>query len=72
MPDADYRVVVNDEDQYSIWSTDCPNPDGWHDAGFAGSRADCLAHVDEVWKDMRPRTLRLAGEDQDSRNSRTA
>jgi MbtH protein len=58
--DAEYRVVVNDEGQYSIWPTDRPNPNGWADAGFAGSRADCLAHVDEVWTDLRPRSLREA------------
>ncbi|MEU5942916.1 MbtH family protein [Micromonospora sp. NPDC047548] len=75
LPDAEYRVVVNNEDQYSIWPTDRPNPNGWNDAGFAGSRADCLAHVDEVWRDLRPRSLRGAmdvGEAQESRKSRTA
>jgi MbtH protein len=60
MATAEFRVVVNDEDQYSIWSADRPAPAGWRDAGFAGSRQDCLAHIDAVWTDLRPRSLRLA------------
>jgi MbtH protein len=58
----DYRVVRNDEDQYSIWADDRPLPAGWHDAGFAGTKEDCLAHIDTVWTDMRPRSLREAME----------
>jgi len=58
--EAMFKVVVNDEEQYSIWQADRPNPAGWHDAGFAGSREECLAHVDQVWTDMRPRSLREA------------
>lgn len=60
-----FVVVVNDEDQYSIWPDGREIPDGWRDAGFRGPRADCLAHVDTVWTDMRPRSLReaMAGED---------
>ncbi|MFV2086259.1 MbtH family protein [Micromonospora sp. LOL_021] len=53
-----YAVVVNDEEQYSIWWADRQPPAGWRQTGFQGSRADCLAHVDEVWTDMRPRSLR--------------
>ncbi len=52
------KVVVNDEEQYSVWPAGRANPPGWRDEGFAGSRTDCLAHVDEVWTDMRPRSLR--------------
>lgn len=62
MATGDFRVVVNDEDQYSIWSADRPAPAGWHDEGFAGTRQDCLAHIDAVWTDLRPRSLRLAME----------
>lgn len=51
-------VVVNDEEQYSIWPAERALPAGWADGGFAGTRADCLAHVDEVWTDMRPAGLR--------------
>lgn len=53
-----YFVVRNDEEQYSIWPADQQIPTGWSEAGFAGSRADCLAHVEAVWTDMRPRSLR--------------
>lgn len=53
-------VVVNHEEQYSIWQADAELPAGWRDAGFRGTREECLAHVDEVWTDMRPLSLRLA------------
>lgn len=53
-----YRVVVNDEEQYAIWPTHLDNPRGWRDAGMSGTRAECMAHVDEVWTDMRPLSLR--------------
>jgi len=53
-----YRVVVNDEDQYSIWFADRPQPAGWTDAGKEGTKAECLAHIDEVWTDMTPRSVR--------------
>jgi MbtH protein len=56
----DFTVVINDEEQYSVWPADRPCPPGWREAGFTGSREDCLAHVDEVWTDMRPRSLREA------------
>lgn len=52
------KVVINHEEQYSIWPVDRPNAPGWQDAGFQGSRADCLAHIEGVWKDMRPLSLR--------------
>jgi MbtH protein len=58
--DQTYKVVVNDEEQYSIWPADQANPAGWHDAGFTGPRQDCLAHIERVWTDMRPRSLREA------------
>lgn len=53
-------VVVNDEEQYSIWPADRPPPAGWRAIGPARSEADCLAHIDEVWVDMRPASLRRA------------
>ncbi len=56
--DREHVVVVNDEEQYSVWLADRPLPDGWHAEGTSGTRADCLAHIDEVWTDMRPRSLR--------------
>ncbi|ETK37330.1 MbtH family NRPS accessory protein [Microbispora corallina] len=56
-----YRVVVNDEDQYSLWPADRPVPDGWRPEGFDGTREQCLGHIEEVWTDMRPRSLRQGG-----------
>lgn len=53
-----YEVVVNDEEQYSIWPDGSPPPAGWRVTGFAGPRAACLAHIDETWTDLRPRSLR--------------
>ena len=53
-----YVVVLNGEEQYSIWLADKPVPDGWRTDGFSGSKAECLAHVEEVWTDMRPLSLR--------------
>ena len=53
-----YKVVVNDEEQYSIWPADRENALGWYDAGKSGPKAECLAHINEVWTDMRPLSLR--------------
>jgi len=53
-----YKVVVNHEEQYSIWPAEKENPLGWKDAGKSGTKAECLAHIKEVWTDMRPLSLR--------------
>jgi MbtH protein len=53
-----YLVVVNDEEQYSIWLADKDVPAGWRAVGKSGPKADCLAHIKEVWTDMRPLSLR--------------
>jgi MbtH protein len=53
-----YRVVVNHEEQYSIWPQDRELPLGWTEAGKAGPKADCLKYIEEVWTDMRPLSLR--------------
>jgi len=53
-----YKVVVNHEEQYSIWPEYRENPAGWNDAGKVGPKAECLAHIKEVWTDMRPLSLR--------------
>ena len=55
-----YLVVVNDEEQYSVWPEGRPPPAGWREAGKRGPKADCLAYVEEVWTDMRPLSLRRA------------
>jgi MbtH protein len=53
-----YRVVVNDEEQYSIWFADRDLPAGWKDVGKQGPKDECLAYIEEVWTDMRPLSLR--------------
>ena len=53
-----YKVVVNQEEQYSIWPADRENALGWRDAGKSGTKAECLAYIKEVWTDMRPLSLR--------------
>jgi MbtH protein len=53
-----YTVVVNDEEQYSIWPSHKPIPQGWRSAGREGRKAVCLGYIDEVWRDMRPLSLR--------------
>ena len=53
-----YKVVVNHEEQYSIWPADRENPLGWRDAGKRGPKTECLSYIKEVWTDMRPLSLR--------------
>jgi MbtH protein len=53
-----YTVVVNHEEQYSIWPAGREIPPGWRDAGKSGLKADCLAYIEAVWTDMRPLSLR--------------
>jgi len=54
-----FRVVANSEEQYSIWPVYRENPVGWRDTGKSGPKEECLAHIKEVWTDMRPLSLRL-------------
>jgi MbtH protein len=56
--DRTYRVVMNHEEQYSIWFAERELPAGWRATGFEGCKKDCLAHIDQVWTDMRPLSLR--------------
>lgn len=53
-----YKVVMNHEEQYSIWPVDRENPLGWTDVGKSGTKAECLSYIDQVWTDMRPLSLR--------------
>jgi MbtH protein len=53
-----YVVVMNDEEQYSIWRDGSSIPAGWRAVGKRGPKAECLQHIDEVWTDMRPLSLR--------------
>jgi MbtH protein len=56
--DRIYKVVVNHEEQYSIWSADRDPPAGWREVGKEGLKEECLTYINEVWTDMRPLSLR--------------
>ncbi|MFC5220497.1 MbtH family protein [Streptomyces coerulescens] len=62
--DRRFRVVVNHEEQYSLWPAGRENPAGWHDEGTAGDRETCLRRIEEVWTDMRPASLRARMREQ--------
>jgi MbtH protein len=64
-----YKVVINHEEQYSIWQADRDNPPGWHDVGKQGPKSDCLAYIEEVWTDMRPLSLRKAMAEEERRRA---
>jgi MbtH protein len=53
-----YKVVINHEEQYSIWPAYKENPLGWREAGKSGTKEECLAYIKKVWTDMRPASLR--------------
>ena len=54
-----YDVVINDEEQYSLWRADAEPPSGWRRQGTRGSKEACLALINEAWRDMRPLSLRM-------------
>ena len=53
-----YKVVLNHEEQYSIWLANRENPLGWRDVGKTGLKQECLEYIKEVWTDMRPLSLK--------------
>ncbi|MCQ4203002.1 MbtH family protein [Streptomyces coelicoflavus] len=53
-----YDVVHNDEEQYSLWEAERELPAGWHREGTRGTREECVAHIDRIWTDIRPRSVR--------------
>lgn len=53
-----FNVVVNHEEQYSIWPADRELPLGWKEAGKSGTKQECLDYIEKVWTDMRPLSLR--------------
>ncbi|WP_432742122.1 MbtH family NRPS accessory protein [Streptomyces sp. JH002] len=55
-----FVVVINDEEQYSVWAAERPVPAGWRALETRGTRQECLDHIGTVWTDMRPRSLRVA------------
>jgi len=62
-----YTVVVNHEEQYSIWPEGRDIPDGWRSLGVSGTEAECLDHIEQIWTDMRPLSLRQWLDDGASR-----
>ena len=52
-----YKVVVNSDEQFSIWLSDQENPLGWREVGVSGTKQECLSYIEEVWTDMRPFSL---------------
>lgn len=64
--DRIYKVVVNHEDQYSIWFAERELPAGWREVGKEGRKEECLAHINEVWTDMRPLSLRKQMEESEA------
>jgi MbtH protein len=67
--DEIYLVVVNDEEQYSVWREDKGIPAGWRSTGKRGPKAECLQHIEEVWTDMRPLSLRKRMADSSGRDA---
>ncbi|MET9769933.1 MbtH family NRPS accessory protein [Streptomyces sp. NPDC006415] len=53
-----FQVVVNDEEQHALWPARTEPPASWRAEGFTGSEEECMAHVDRVWEDIRPLSLR--------------
>ncbi|MET0266310.1 MAG: MbtH family protein [Duganella sp.] len=67
--DGVFRVLVNHEEQYSLWPEWKAIPAGWLDAGVSGDKATCLAHIEQVWTDMRPASLRRFMAEQEAARS---
>lgn len=59
-----YKVVLNHEEQYSIWPAQRQNALGWRDAGKSGTKRECLSYIKDVWTDMRPLSLRKKMQEQ--------
>lgn len=55
-----YKVVINDEEQYSTWPASRSAPVGWHETGHSGTEQECLEHIERVWLDVLPRSGRTA------------
>jgi MbtH protein len=67
-PEARFKVLINDEEQHSLWPADLPVPGGWAETGVCAAKEDCDTYLEETWTDMRPKSLRilLDGEKGDS------
>jgi MbtH protein len=64
-----YTVVVNHEEQYSIWFAGREIPKGWREVGKTGSKKECLDYIEEVWTDMRPLSVRKHMEELERKGS---
>jgi MbtH protein len=60
LPEVSYQVVVNHEEQYSIWPADREIPAGWQSTGTTGPKGECLAYIESVWIDITPLSVRRA------------
>jgi MbtH protein len=59
-PEARFKVLINHEEQYSLWPGDLPVPGGWNETGVLAPKEECDAYIEENWTDMRPKSLRIA------------
>lgn len=67
-----YTVVINHEEQYSIWPSGREIPPGWKEVGVTGPKDECLSYIGEVWTDMRPLSLRKKMEEDEKRRAAEA
>jgi MbtH protein len=67
-----FKVVINHEEQYSIWPAATSSPQGWKDVGKKGTKKQCFAYIEEVWTDMRPLNLRRKMAEMEARIKRDA
>lgn len=59
-PEARFKVLINNEEQYSLWPADLPVPGGWAETGVCASKEECDTYLEATWTDMRPKSLRIA------------
>jgi MbtH protein len=59
-PEARFKVLINHEEQYSLWPADLEVPGGWTETGVCASKEECDKYLEETWTDMRPKSLRIA------------
>jgi MbtH protein len=58
--EARFKVLINHEEQYSLWPADLPVPGGWSETGVCAAKEECDTYLEETWTDMRPKSLRIA------------
>lgn len=67
MDNTQYQVIINDEEQYSLFPVDREIPLGWRAEGKQGTKDECMAYIKEVWTDMRPLSLRKRMEEEEQK-----